>query len=128
MELKAARHLLHTALHDYDGHRHAAVKQVTEALHDLEPQSNGQASKTTPQSPAGQGSPKATGTGVGKPNQGKGTGQPGAGQETQQESDRKLNEAKKVLEKVKPLLTQHPKAADHVAQAIRDIGEALSTK
>jgi hypothetical protein len=52
----------------------------------------------------------------------------GAAQETQRESDKKLNEAKKILENVQPQLTQHPKAAAPVAQALKDIGEALSIK
>jgi hypothetical protein len=126
LELKAARHLLHTALHDYDGHRVAAVRQVTEALHDLQPQPNpAQAGKTTPS--AGAGSPKAP-TGVSKPNAGQAAGQAGAAQETQQESDKKLNEAKNILEKLQPHLTQHPKAAEHVAQALKDINAALSIK
>jgi hypothetical protein len=126
MELKAARHLLHTAMHDYDGHRAAAVKQITEALHDLQPPPNAaQASASTPQSGSSSSKVTPSGTGNSKAKPIQGTAQAGASQE---ESDKKLSEAKKILEKVQPHLTQHPKAAEHVANALNDIGKALSIK
>jgi len=108
-ELKATRALLHKGDHDYQGYRHKAVHQITEAIHALE------GVKGVPQKPH-------------KP-----IGNHTNGHEPQSVSDGQLAQAVQQLQTVQSQLAgnQHHRAVaanKHVSNAIQDLQTALKIK
>jgi hypothetical protein len=97
-ELHHAKHLLEEADHDYHGHRARAVKDVSEAIHELS-----------------HGEKHHAGT------------EPKGGKEPQKESNHQLREAIKILDHAKSQLhhEHHKKALHHVEEAIKQLHEAL---
>jgi hypothetical protein len=111
--LHKAHKLLETALHDYDGHRGKAAHLVKEAIHEL---SGNHQAKT-----------KAAGAGANK--NAPAAAQANANKETQAQSDEQLTEAIKILTAVEGNLgTSHPKAAEHIKEAIAELNTALKIK
>jgi hypothetical protein len=104
-ELHQVKVLLERADHDYKGHRAAAVKEITQAVHALVPHHKG---KGKGKSPMGGGEPQAL-------------------------SDAQLREAVKALGKVAAQLSALPgpraaTALGHVGAAVKDLEIALTIK
>jgi hypothetical protein len=99
-ELHHAKHLLQEADHDYDGHRARAVKDVSEAIHELS---------------------------HGEKHHAEAKGGSKGGKEPQKKSDHELHEAIKILDHAKSQLhhEHHKKALHHVEEAIKQLREAL---
>jgi hypothetical protein len=101
-ELHHAKHLLEEADHDYHGHRARAVKDVSEAIHEL---SHGEKHHAGPEAKGGS----------------------NGGKEPQKESNHQLREAIEILHHAKKELhhEHHKKALHHVEEAIKQLHEAL---
>lgn len=114
-ELRAARALLEKADHDYKGHRAKAVKEITAAIHDLQPP------------------PPATGKGKANHAKGQQNKTGGGNNEPQAVSDAQLKQAMEQLAKVATQLASAQgdgptKATGAIKIAIAELETALKIK
>jgi hypothetical protein len=119
--LHQAKTLLDTAIHDYDGHRAKAVEELHHALHELSPHHHNKGAKGTgatatatkeAEKVANKEAPKGTTPG-----------------ETQAQSDMQLKQALQILGGLNGQIpAAHPKASEHLRNAVSELNVALKIK
>jgi hypothetical protein len=123
-ELRQIRTLLEQADHDYQGHRAAAVKLITTAIHTLHP----------PKPSTGQVRTRVAGTGTGAKQATPKVGNNGGNNEPQAVSDAQLKQAMTALAAVQTQLAGAPgntaatTAAAALGKAVQELQTALSIK